>query len=423
MPRGSQRQKGNVLPKIDHDAKPGPLDRCQICGSMDLRQIIDLGHQPPCDSLLTAAQLNEPETTYPLRLNQCEQCSLAQLDYVVPADKVYPADYPYVAGISWPVVAAHKAMAESLVARFGKGVVIDIGSNDGTLLKQFKALGCMTAGVEPTDVAKLARANGVTTYQSFFSEELVRELGWIGQGHIVTFTNVFAHMADLGEVMRGASQLLAKDGVLVIENHYLLDILERNQFDSIYHEHIRTYTLRSLILLFAQYGMEVFDVDRVPRYGGNIRVYVGWKGKHDVARSVASLLDVEDALGLYDAEAWAKFRKRVTAARDDFMEFVTTHGVVGCSAPGRASTLLNYYGVTPAMMPWTGEIEGSLKIGKFLPGSHIAVVSNHWIVENQPEYVVLLAWHYAAEIEERLRREGVRSKLLVPLPAFTEGVL
>lgn len=410
---------------IDHDAAPGPLHRCQICGSDDLRLVIDLGHQPPCDSLLTAEQLNQPETTYPLRLNQCEECSLAQLDYVVPAEKIYPADYPYRAGISWPVVAAHKAMATALVERFGRGFVVDIGSNDGTLLAQFKKIGCDVLGVEPTGIGGFAEESGIPTVRGFFSEAWASDIVKMRQqARIITMTNVFAHMGDLGEVMRGVSTLLARDGTLVIENHYLLDILERNQFDSIYHEHVRTYSLKSLIRLFEQYGMEVFDVDRVPRYGGNIRAYVARRGVRPIARSVASLLDTEEALGLYDAMAWAKFRARVLDGRDAFNEFVMQkRTVAGCSAPGRASTLLNFYGVDTQMMSWTGELDGSLKIGKYVPGCHIPVVSNRRIVEEQPEYLVLLAWHYAEQIEARLRKEGVRSKLIVPLPSFSEGVL
>ncbi len=415
---------------INHDAKPGPLTRCQVCGSEDLRQIIDLGHQPPCDALLTAEQLNEPETTYPLRLKQCKRCSLAQLDYVVPSGVVYPAEYPYRAGISWPVVAAHKAMAQQIVDRFGFGLCVDIGCNDGTLLQQFKRQGCAVFGVEPTDIADLAVSSGIPTRKDFFTEALAREIRQEnGPAHVVTMTNVFAHMGDLGEVMRGVGAMLAEDGVLVIENHYLLDILERNQFDSIYHEHVRTYTLKSLIALFAQYGMDVFEAERVPRYGGNIRVYVCWQDAQTISRHVQTMLDTEEALGLNTDDAWSRFRERVYRQRDQFMRFLADHQgeVVGCSAPGRASTLLNFYGVTKQMMPFTGEIPGSLKIGKFIPGCHIPIVSNKRLSEsapsNGPEYIVLLAWHYGQEIEARLRKEGVRSKLIMPLPTFSEGVL
>lgn len=404
---------------IDHDAKPGPLLHCQICGSQRLRLIIDLGHQPPCDSLLSIDQLYEPEVTYPLRLNQCEECSLAQLDYVVPAEQVYPETYPYRAGISWPVVAAHEEMAANLVKRFDRGFCVDIGSNDGTLLQQLQRQGCEVMGVEPTGISNYAIAAGVPTVKEFFSEATAT-YKIDRQAHIITMTNVFAHMGDLGEVMRGIITLLAKDGVLVIENHYLLDILERNQFDSIYHEHVRTYTLKSLVNLFQQYEMEVFDVERVPRYGGNIRVFAARRGVQAIKPAVDQLLKYEEQAGVTSVTAWRAFRGRVNESRDAFMYFIRKHSTVGCSAPGRASTLLNYYGVTSEMMAWTGELEGSLKIGKFVPGCHIPIVSNRRIINEQPEYLVLLAWHYSEAIKTRLRKEGVQSKLLVPLPRFSE---
>lgn len=407
---------------IDHDVPPGPLHHCQICGSHDLRQLIDLGHQPLCDALLTAEQLNEPETYYPLRLNQCQQCSLAQLDYVVPADKVYPADYPYRAGISWPVVEAHKQMAASLVGRFGKGLVVDIGSNDGTLLKQFMAHGCKIVGWEPTGIAKIAEAEGIPTAEAFFGEDAADCFDGM-TAHIVTMTNVFAHMADLGNVMRGIAKILNDDGVVVIENHYLLDILEGNQFDSIYHEHIRTYTLKSLVTLFEQYGMEVFDAERVPRYGGNIRIFVGWRASNwPVKPSIRQLLAHEEAAGVCDQGRWSQFRRDIYNERYQFEQFMVNDDdhVAGCSAPGRASTLLNYYGNAAKAIRYTGELDGSLKIGKFLPGCHIPVVSNRRLIEEQPDAIILLAWHYADEIADRLRREGVKSRLFVPLPFFRE---
>lgn len=409
---------------IDHDAKPGALDRCQICGSGNLELVIDLGHQPPCDAYLTAAQLREPEQTYPLRLMQCQECTLAQLDYVVPAEKLYPAEYPYRAGISWPVVAAHKEMAAQLVDRFGIGLCVDIGSNDGTLLAQLKTLGCKVVGVEPTDIAEIAvRDNDVPTVKRFFGEEVGALIAKdCGKAHLITMTHVFAHIADLGEAMRGICALLAKDGVLVIENHYLLDVLERNQFDTIYHEHVRNYTLQSLVRLFEQYGMEVFDVERVARYGGNIRVFVSWAGeRRPAAASVGKLLKVE--AGSWTVASWAGWRDRIQWERQRFVEALhrvrVMEGIVaGCSAPGRASTLLNYYGVKPDLLQYTGELQDSLKLGKFIPGCHIPIVENRRLLKDQPNCVVLLAWHYADEIIKRLRVEGLKSSLIVPLPKF-----
>jgi len=406
---------------MEHDVTSGPLTLCQVCGSDHLSPIIDLGHQPLCDELLTSDQLNGPEMTYPLRLMQCNDCTLAQLDYVVPGEEVYPPEYPYRAGISWTVVEAHRQMAQDIVRRFKPRFCVDIGSNDGTLLKQFKKLGCEVLGFEPTNIAQLAEEDGVPTVQAFFSEAIAEEE--VATGHkadVITLTNVFAHMAMLGMVMDGITFLLDRDGVLVIENHYLLDILERNQFDSIYHEHIRTYTLKSLVTLFSAYQLEVFDVERVPRYGGNIRVFVGWKGRHNVCPSVRALLDHEDAYNY--AAATLRFQHNAKHARYSFRRFLdgANGTIAGCSAPGRASTLLNYFGVRREVdrLTWTGELNNSLKLGRYLPGSHLEVVPNTRLIEEQPDYIVLLAWHYAKEIKERLRREGVRGKLVSPLPIF-----
>ena len=414
---------------INHDALPGKLDRCQITGSDNLFQVIDLGHQPPCDSLLSREMLDQPEKTYPLRLMICPESGLAQLDYVVDGSEIYYPDYPYRSGISWPLAVYQRAFADRIVERFGiapGALCVDIGSNDGTLLTGFQRHGCRTLGVEPTNIAQIARTeNNVETIQQFFTESLGREIARdYGRAQVITMTNVFAHMATLGEVMRGLAELLDREGIFITESHYLLDVLEKNQFDTIYHEHIRTYSLKSLVVLFDYYGMEVFDVERGERYGGNIRAYVARKGLYPVSPGVGELLKVEDRVGLHTPPAWEKFRARVYENRDKFMEFVyRAHHegkrLAGNSCPGRSATLLNFYGVTPDLMPYIGELPTSLKLGLYVPGKHIPVVNNRRIVEEQPDYLVLLAWHYTEPIVQRLRSEGVKSALVTALPEFT----
>ena len=413
---------------IDQDVKPGRLDRCQITGSSELNLVIDLGHQPPCDSLLTAEMLNQPEKTYPLRLMHCPESGLAQLDYVVDGSEIYYPDYPYRSGISRPLEVYQRAFADGIVKRFAisaGALCVDIGSNDGTLLTGFKRHGCRALGVEPTNIARIARSeNDIETIQQFFTEALAHDIVRdYGRARVITMTNVFAHMASLGEVMRGLVQLLDRDGVFVTESHYLLDVLEKNQFDTVYHEHIRTYSLKSLLRLFSDYGMEVFDVERAERYGGNIRAYVARKGLYPVSAAVGELRELEDRVGLHTQEAWNQFRRRVLDNRDKFMEFMYQarrqgRSLIGNSCPGRASTLLNYYGVTPDLMPYIGELPTSLKLGLYLPGKHIPVVKNTRIVEEQPDYLVLLSWHYMEPIVQRLRSEGVKSRLVTPLPEF-----
>jgi hypothetical protein len=408
---------------MDHDARQGSLTTCQITGSKNLFEAIDLGYQPPCDALLDS--LDGPEKTYPLRLMICPDSGLAQLDYVVDGREIYPPSYPYRSGISKPLADYQRAFAFGVVEKFGRGFVVDIGSNDGTLLTGFQRNGCSVLGVEPTDVAHIAREeNKVETAQEFFTEDLAKTIVQDhGKAHIVTMTNVFAHMAPLGEVMRGLSELLSREGVFITESHYLLDVLEKNQFDTVYHEHIRTYSLKSLATLFPQYGMEVFDVQRAERYGGNLRAYVGWKGKHPVSSRVGELLTLEEARGLFCPERWLAFRVRVANARNKMMEFLyrmqwESRTVAGVSAPGRCSTLLNFYGVDASLIPYLGELHNSLKLGKYVPGCHIPIVSNKRIIEEQPDVVVLMAWHYGEPIVKRLREEGFRGDIYAPLPKF-----
>jgi hypothetical protein len=391
-----------------------------------LELVIDLDCQPLCDSLLTKDDLSRPESYYPLRLYICPESGLAQLDYVVDGNLVYHPEYPYRSGITKELEIYQRAFAQDVVTELGipkHAFCLDIGSNDGTLLTGFSRLGMRTLGVEPTNIAKIARQeSGIETIQSFFTEALAKEIASdFGKAKVVTATNVFAHMASLGEVIRGICQLLDHDGVFITESHYLLDVLEKTQFDTVYHEHIRTYSLKSLVTLFSYYGLEVFQVRRADRYGGNIRAYVARKGSRPVAESVGDLLDLEINRRLFDPKTYRSFRTRVHEARDRLMTLAyqarrSGMAFVGNSCPGRCSTLLNYYGMTRDLMPYIAEQSTSLKLGLYLPGKHIPVVVNQRLIDEQPEYVVLLAWHYAQPIAEQLRARGLKSKLITPLP-------
>lgn len=410
----------------EHDVLAGPLSRCQITGSSNLELVIDLDCQPLCDSLLRPDQLKQPELHYPLRLYVCRESGLAQLDYVVDGSVVYHPDYPYRSGITRELEAYQRAFAHEVVTELGvppASLCVDIGSNDGTLLSGFKQLGMRALGVEPTNIATIAREqNGIETIQSFFDERLAKQIGSdYGLAKVITATNVFAHMASLGEVMRGICRLLDRDGVFITESHYLLDVIEKLQFDTVYHEHIRTYSLKALVTLFAYYGMEVFHVRRADRYGGNIRAYVARKGRRPVTSAVGKLLKLEVQRKLFDPETYRKFRFEVEERRDQFMTLAyDAHKqgkrLVGNSCPGRCATLLNYYGVTRDLMPYIAEQPTSLKLGLHLPGKHIPVVPNQRLIDEQPDYVVLLAWHYAKPIAEQLRARGLKSTFITPLP-------
>ena len=408
-----------------HMIKNGPIDKCQICNSSKLNLILDLGHQPLCDSLLAKEMLNQPETTYPLRMFWCEECSLAQLDYCVDGSVVFHPDYPYRTGVTKELVEYLNGMSSSLISKYNlkhDDLVVDLGSNDGTLLMGFKEHGIKVLGVEPTNIAKLANQNGIETVQEFFTMDIANEIkNKYSEASIVVATNMFAHMASIGEVVSGIETILKDDGVFVFENHYLLDVIQGGQFDTIYHEHLRTYSLKSLIKLFSYYDFTITDVERGSRYGGNIRVHVT-KGKNrSVSENVTALLNLEENSDLYKLETYRKFAERVKKAKKDFMNFLLKikddgKTIVANSCPGRSVTLLNYYGVDADLIPYIAEQPTSLKLGMFLPGKLIPVVNNEILIKEQPDYVILLAWHYAEPIMEQLKARGLKSNFIIPLP-------
>lgn len=410
-----------------HFVKNGHQVFCQICNSASLHLILDLGHQPLCDTLLTKDMLNQPEKTYPLRMLWCSKCTCVQLDFCVSGSEVYHPDYPYRSGITKELAEYQRVISKSLIKKYdlkSTDLVIDVGSNDGTLLSGFKNNGIRVLGVEPTNIAKIARSQGIDTVQAFFDIKTSKKIKKKeGEAFLIITTNTFAHMQTIGEFIMGAYNLLKKDGVFINETHYLLDVIKGGQFDTIYHEHLRTYSLKAYVKLFEQYDFTVTDVERGDRYGGNIRVYAT-KGKgKKVNPSVKQLLKLEKEFGLDRLSTYEKFATRVRKARFEFMDFLIRakkvgKTVVGDACPARASTLLNYYGVDKELLPYITEQPTSLKLNMYLPGKHIPIVNNERLLEEQPDYVVILAWHYAKPIMERLKARSLKSDFIIPLPDF-----
>ncbi len=410
----------------DHDLVNGHIERCQVCGGSNLHHHLDLGHQPPCDSLLWPQELNGMEKFYPLRFLVCGDCSLAQIDYVVPPDELFFPDYPYRSGITPTLVEKLSQTAVSTLARFpleSESLVIDIGSNDGTVLAGFKRHGMQVLGVEATNIAGIANENGIETIQDFFCDRVANQiLESHGSASVITATNVFAHVAALGEIMRGVKKVLRDGGVFVTESHYIVDLLETVQYDSIYHEHLRYYSLKSLIHLFDSYDFTVTGVERIGNYGGSIRVFAVKGRGHPVGDSVAELLQLEEVTGIYGQKVFADFAARARQVRDDLLRLVLEikdrgERVVGIGCPGRASTLVNYTGLDRSLMPYIAEQSTSLKLGLFLPGKHIPICDEKQMFEEQPEYAIMLSWHYAEPIVAKLRQRGLKSKIILPLPA------
>jgi hypothetical protein len=386
--------------------------------------VLDLGHQPLCDTLLSADDLGKPEIHYPLRQFWCTDCTLNQLDYVVAGDVVYHTDYPYRTGVTRELAQYQGEMAAAIIEKLSLSaddLAVDVGCNDGTLLKHFRDRSIRVAGVEPTAIALFARESGIDVAQAPFDRNVAHQIvEHHGHAKVVTATNVFAHMAMLGDFIEGLQILLAKGGHFVLENHYLAPVIDRLQFDTIYHEHLRTYSLGSLVRLFSYYDFTVVDAETVPRYGGNIRVTVA-KGRDAIVRpSVGKILAVE-AETIARPAYYQAFREKSIRLKNQLIELVIETAqagepIIGNSCPGRCSTLLNWAGIGPDLIPYIAEQPASLKLGKFLPGRHIPIVNNQRLIDEQPAKVLLLAWHYARPIAEQLRERGLRSEFYVPMP-------
>ena len=408
-----------------HDLAVGPISSCQLCASGSLELVIDLGHQPPCDSLLSAAQVSQPERTFPLRLVRCTACGAAQIDYVVAAQELFYPSYPYRSGITPTLAANLRATASGAVRRYGLGpkdLAVDIGSNDGTLLSGFQACGLRVLGVEPTDIARIAIDAGIPTLQRFFDEETSREIrSSHGEVAIVTAANMFAHVAQLGGLIRGVSGMLRDNGLFITESHYLPSLLATVQYDSIYHEHLKYYTVRDLIRLFGYHGFSVTEIEKIENYGGSVRVHARKGTGHPPGASVAATLAEEDAMGLTGPAPFLAFAQQVRAARLALQDFALRcrregRSLVGVGCPGRASTLVNYSALDRDLMPYIAEQSTSLKLGLHLPGTHQPVVDERVMLEQQPDYALLLSWHYWQPIVRKLREKGLRSRIVIPLP-------
>ncbi len=413
-----------VGPSSTHNLPVGRLDSCQVCSSKDLELVLDLGFHPPCDSLLTPEQLFEAEKIYPLRFFRCTRCDLAQIDYVVAPEVLFYPSYPYRSGITGTLSRNLQSMAVKLCEELSlakNSLVLDIGSNDGTILQGFKSRGMRVLGIEPTNIAKIAVENGIPTLQEFFSVHLAERIrNDFGQASVITAANMFAHVSNLGDLIRGVNTVLADGGLFLTESHYLLDLLETVQYDSIYHEHLKYYSLKPLKILFDSYDFTVVDAERIPNYGGSIRVYARKGRGHPVSGRLNSLMEQERGV-LNHPDTYRLFRERVIQSKIDLQSMLLDiqkqkKRVIGIGCPGRASTLLNYCNVDTDLLPYIAEQPDSLKLGLYLPGKHIPIVDEKILLEQNPEYALMLSWHYAEPIVKKLRHKGLNFKVITPLP-------
>jgi len=300
-------------------------------------------------------------------------------------------------------------------------LVVDIGSNDGNLLSNFKDAH-KVLGVTPEEIGKIAIQRGIPTIIDYFNKDVViKVLAENGQAKIITATNVFAHIENINEIVRCILRLLTEDGVFISESHYLLPLIETLQYDTIYHEHLRYYSLHSLQYLLNAHGLEVFHAKRIPTHGGSIRIYAARKGKYPVKDTVSKILE-EEKLIVLNKQNLLKFKDKVILSKLELVSLLRDikkrgEKIYGISAPSRASTLINYTGIDDGILDCVVEIKGSQKIGKYMPGTLIPVLEESALFQEQPEYALLLSWHIADELMPKLKQKGFKGKFIIPLPS------
>jgi hypothetical protein len=376
------------------------------------------------DLVLSRSQLNQPETFYPMQLHHCGDCGLTQLGYTVNPRIVY-RNFPFVSGTTQTATRHLQSLPPRLVEMLNmsdRSFAVDIGSNDGTLLKAYQPFGVRFLGVDPAgDPVRIAVEAGIPTLHAFFDEDTASSiLAEHGQADAITACGVFGHVADLSGLMRGVRKLLARGGVFATDSQYWLDTMAKRHYDNMFHQHLRYYAMRPLQRLFGQYGMEAFDVERSGVYGGSIRVFAGRAGEHAIHDRVGELLDVEDAEKLYDPETTARFADDVQSRRARLVDDVYSRvrsgkKVIGIGAPAKASTVCNYCRLGPELIEYITEVN-PLRVGKYLPGVRIPIVDEErMFTEERPaDAAVLFAWNYHDEIAPRLRERGYSGEIILP---------
>jgi len=398
-----------------------PVEACQVCNSRRLEPVFFAGYLPPVNTMPNVGEVPREQISYPAQLLQCLDCQLFQLGLIVSPKILFPPTYPYTSGTTKILRDNFSELALEVAKLYplqASHLVVDIGSNDGTLLSNFTEHRVL--GIEPTNAAKLAERIGIKTVMEFFTRDLaVRVAAKEGKARLVTATNCFAHIDDIHSIVEGVLELMEPDGLFVTESHYLLSLIETVQYDTIYHEHLRYYTVTSLEYLLGRHGLTPVHVKRIPTHGGSIRVYAARKGRHKVHPSVARQMDKERE-GI-TPENLRRFRKRIVHSKlqlHALLARIKDSGgrVFGVGAPSRASTLINYVGLDDGILDCVLEVEGSHKIGKYVPGTRIPVLNEATLFEEQPEYALLLSWHIAPELIPKLVAKGFRGDFIVPLP-------
>ena len=399
------------------------VEKCQICGNAKLEPILFLGYMPPVNQMHNIGEKPKEQPSYPAQILYCGKCHLVQLGLIVDPKILFPKEYPYTSS-STKILRENFAELYkecNTIIKLGKeDLIIDIGSNDGNLLSNFKD-NHKVLGVTPEEIGKIAIQRGIPTILDYFRKEVVEKIKKeYGKAKLITATNVFAHIENINEITELILELLADNGVFISESHYLMPLIETLQYDTIYHEHLRYYSLHSLKYLLESHGFETIHAKQIPTHGGSIRVYAARKRKFKAKDTVAKILEKEKEK-ILDKGKLLDFKDRVVVSKLELHSLLLGikkkgERIYGVGAPSRASTLINYTGIDDGILDYVVEIKGSHKIGKYVPGTLIPVLEESKLFEEQPEYALLLSWHIADELMAKLKEKGFKGRFIVPLP-------
>ena len=392
---------------------------CRSCGETNLELILSLGSTPLANALLRAEQLGEPEATYPLDLAFCPGCALVQITERVPPERMF-SEYAYFSSFSDSAVAAAKTLAGRMTRERKLGaasLAMEIASNDGYLLQHYRDAGIPVLGIEPAqNIAKVANERGVPTRVEFFGRELAAELP---KADVLHANNVLAHVPDLNGVVAGIAAVLKPGGIAVIEVPYVRDLIEKCEFDTIYHEHLCYFSVSALVSLFRRHGLELAEVERIPIHGGSLRLFAAPAARP--GSSTAKLLEEERAAGMLGHAYYAGFARRVEALRNELLALLARlkgegKRVAAYGASAKGSTLLNYFGINASTLEYVVD-RSTEKQGRYTPGTHLHILPPERLKSDQPDYLLLLSWNFLDEILAQQTEYRTRGgKFIVPIP-------
>ena len=397
------------------------INKCQICSSTKIKEVLDLGYMPPVNSFYDLNEKKKEEIFFPTQFFKCESCKFFQLGCIVNKEIIFPKSYPYTSSTTQILRENFKDLSNKCFSRFSlkkQDLIIDIGSNDGNLLSNFKGK-MRVLGVTPEDVGKLAIKKGIPTILDYFHKRSVAKiLKNHGKAKIITATNVFAHIDDPHMVAVNVKKCLDADGVFIVECHYATSLIQTLQYDTIYHEHMRYYSLFSLIKLLGKNNLKVFHAEIIPTHGGSIRVYSSKK----IVKTTPILKKILKNEKKYLTNVKiAEFKNKVYKSKFQLLKLIQdikskNKTIFAVGAPSRASTLINFVGLDNFTISCILEKSGSYKINKLMPGTNIPVVNERIIKKNAPDYLLILSWHIHEDLMKIFKSLGYKGKFIIPLP-------